>query len=46
MTIGERVWTPDGTKGMVVGWRGDNAVVSLDGGGYVEVPVSSLRRAR
>jgi hypothetical protein len=33
---GERVETPQG-MGVVVGWHGPLAIVSLDAGGYVEV---------
>jgi hypothetical protein len=33
---GERVETPQG-MGVVVGWHGPLAIVSLDAGGYVEI---------
>jgi hypothetical protein len=36
MTTGERVETQHG-PGIVIGWRGPLAIVSLDAGGYVEV---------
>jgi hypothetical protein len=34
---GQRVETPQG-MGVIVGWHGPLAIVSLDAGGYVEVP--------
>jgi hypothetical protein len=39
---GERVETPQG-MGVVVGWHGPLAIVSLDAGGYVEVAAPGER---
>lgn len=46
MTVGTPVLLPDGRKGMIVGWHGPSAVVSLDVGGFVEVLERDLRRVR
>lgn len=43
MTMGQTVYVPDGRRGVIVGWRGDAAIVSLEDGVYLELPVAALR---